>query len=79
MRSASVDDELLTALGIPPAQGRLFAKGETDLTGPPPAPGAPPLPLPPVVILSHELWQSAFGGRDSASGRRSRSTAWRAR
>jgi predicted permease len=62
-RSAGVDDGLLTALGIPPEQGRLFAKGETDLTGPPPAPGAPPVPLPPVVILSHELWQSAFGSR----------------
>ena len=52
-----------TALGIQPAQGRLFAKGETDLTGPPPSPGSPPIPLPPVVILSHELWQAAFGGR----------------
>ena len=62
-RSAAVDDGLLTALGVAPAQGRLFAKGETDLTGPPPAPGSPPIPLPPVVILSHELWQSAFGGR----------------
>ena len=62
-RSAAVDDGLLTALGVQPAQGRLFSKGETDLTGPPPTPGAPPIPLPPIVILSHELWQSAFGGR----------------
>jgi putative ABC transport system permease protein len=62
-RSASVDDGLLTALGVQPAQGRLFSKGEADITGPPPAPGAPPVPLPPVVILSHELWQTAFGGR----------------
>ena len=45
-------------------QGRLFRKGETDLTGPPPAPGSPPMPLPPFVILSHELWQTAFGGQN---------------
>src|SRR5688500_3240938 len=63
VRSASVNDDLLTALGVPPAMGRLFRKGEADLTGPPPKPGAPPVPLPPIVILSHELWQTAFGGR----------------
>jgi putative ABC transport system permease protein len=63
VRSAGVDDGLLTALGVPPAYGRLFAKGEADLTGPPPAPGSPPIPLPSIVILSHELWQTAFGGR----------------
>ena len=64
VRSASVDDGLLTALAIQPEQGRLFRKGEADLTGPPPTPGAPPLPLPPFVILSHELWQTAFGGQN---------------
>jgi predicted permease len=64
VRSASVDDGLLTALGVQPARGRLFTKGEADLTGPPPNPGAPPVPLPPIVILSHELWQTAFGGQD---------------
>lgn len=37
VRSASVDDQLMAALGVPPLQGRLFGKGETDLTGPPPA------------------------------------------
>jgi predicted permease len=63
-RSASVDDGLLTALGVQPAAGRLFHKGEADLSGPPPKPGAPPIPLPAIVILSHELWQTAFGGRD---------------
>ncbi len=63
VRSASVDEHLLSALGIQAAQGRVFAKGETEVTGPPPAPGQPaPLPAR-VVILSHELWQSAFGGR----------------
>ncbi len=63
VRSASVDDQLMTALGVHPAQGRLFAKGETDLTGPPPQPGAPPQQLPAVLLLSHELWQRAFGGQ----------------
>ena len=64
VRSAAVDDSLLTALGVQPALGRLFAKGEADLTGPPPTPGSPPVPLPSIVILSHELWQTAFGGQN---------------
>jgi putative ABC transport system permease protein len=63
VRSASVTDDLLRALGVRVSEGRLFAKGETDVSGPPPAPGQPaPLPAR-VVILSHELWRSAFGGR----------------
>jgi putative ABC transport system permease protein len=63
VRSASVTDDLLPALGVQASQGRLFARGETDVTGPPPAPGQP-APLPALVaILSHELWRSAFGGR----------------
>jgi predicted permease len=63
VRSASVTDDLLRVLGVQPAQGRLFAKGETDVTSQPGPPGSPP-PLPPLIaILSHELWQSAFGGR----------------
>ncbi len=64
VRSASVNDDLVTALGIQPLTGRLFRKGEADLTGPPPTPGSPPVPLPPFVILSHELWQTAFGGQN---------------
>jgi predicted permease len=63
VRSASVTDDLLRALGVQPFDGRLFAKGETDAVGPPPAPGAPPPQPPRVAILSHELWQSAFGGQ----------------
>jgi predicted permease len=67
VRSANVDEHLLKALGVKPAQGRLFGKGETDVTGPPPTPGAPPAgppPAPPALaILSSELWQTAFGGR----------------
>jgi predicted permease len=63
VRSASVDEHLLNALGLPAAQGRLFAHGETDVSGPPLLPGQPPPLPPPLAILSHELWQAAFGGR----------------
>jgi putative ABC transport system permease protein len=63
VRSASVNDDLLRALAVPPAAGRLFGKGETDVSGPPPAPGQPPLIPPQIAILSHDLWQSAFGGQ----------------
>jgi predicted permease len=56
VRSVNVDEHLLEALGLRPAQGRLFARGETDRTD-------PEAPLPPVAILSHELWQTAFGGK----------------
>ena len=63
VRTANVDEHLLDALGIQAAHGRLFAKGETDVSGPPPAPGQPAPPLPRIVILSHELWQTAFDGR----------------
>ena len=51
VRGAAVSDDLLTTLGVTPAQGRLFAPGETNANGPS------------LVILSHELWQSALGGR----------------
>jgi predicted permease len=61
-RSAAVDEHLLNALGLPPHLGRLFAKGETDVSGPLPAPGQPAPVSPPIAILSYELWQSAFGG-----------------
>ncbi len=55
VRSISVDAELLKALGIQPEQGRLFREEETARwTG--------TLP-PPIAILSHELWRTAFGGR----------------
>jgi predicted permease len=56
VRNANVDEHLLEALGLQAAHGRLFARGETDRTD-------PDAPLPAVAILSHELWQSAFGGR----------------
>jgi predicted permease len=63
VRTALVDEHLLAALGVPAAQGRLFAKGETEVTGPPPVPGQPAPQPQAIVILSHELWQTAFGGR----------------
>src|SRR5215813_11608828 len=54
-RSISVDAHLLKALGIQPEQGRFFSDEETaHWTG--------TLP-PPIAILSHELWRTAFGGR----------------
>jgi putative ABC transport system permease protein len=62
VRVASVTDDLLTALGVRPLQGRLFSPGETDVAGPPPPPGqAGPQPAA-VMILSHHFWRSAFGG-----------------
>jgi predicted permease len=55
MRSISVDAHLLKALRIQPEQGRVFSDEETARwTG--------TLP-PPIAILSHELWRTAFGGR----------------
>ncbi|RPJ54401.1 MAG: hypothetical protein EHM23_29090, partial [Acidobacteria bacterium] len=55
VRSISVDAHLLKALSIQPEQGRFFSDEETSRwTG--------TLP-PPIAILSHELWRTAFGGR----------------
>src|SRR5438876_6052738 len=55
VRSISVDAHLLKALSIQPEQGRFFNDEETSRwTG--------TLP-PPIAILSHELWRTAFGGR----------------
>lgn len=55
VRSISVDAHLLKALDIQPEQGRFFSDEETARwTG--------TLP-PPIAILSHELWRTAFGGR----------------
>ena len=41
VRSAAVDEHLLATLGIPAAQGRLFASGETNSTIPAVAMGQP--------------------------------------
>jgi predicted permease len=55
VRSISVDAHLLKALSIQPEQGRFFGEEETARwTG--------TLP-PPIAILSHDLWRTAFGGR----------------
>ncbi len=66
VRSASVDDRLLGALEIQPLAGRLFSPGEADLIPPPNATG--PIPLPPICLVSYDLWQSAFGGRPGLLG-----------
>jgi putative ABC transport system permease protein len=60
VRAAFVDAQLLNALGVKAAEGRLFTTGETEVTQPW-FPGAEPPPAP-VAILSDELWQRAFGG-----------------
>lgn len=55
VRSISVDAQLLKVLGIPAEQGRLFNAEETARwTG---------TLAPPIAMLSHELWRTAFGGR----------------
>ncbi len=63
VRAAAVTDDVLRALQVAPAQGRLFNRGETDVTSQPGPPGTPPPAPPQVAILSHELWQAAFGGQ----------------
>ena len=62
-RAALVDEHLLDTLGLRAAEGRLFARGETDIAGPLRGPDGGALVPPAVAILSYELWQSAFGGR----------------
>jgi predicted permease len=69
LRAAFVDSRLLDVLGVPPEHGRVFTVSETDIPGPPPAPGQGPALYTPVAILSHELWQTAFGGRPVIGGK----------
>jgi predicted permease len=54
---AAVNAELLEALAVQPEHGRWFRRDETRANGPA------------VVILSHELWRSAFGARADVVGR----------
>ena len=62
VRSAIVDAHLLDTLGVQPAQGRLFTSDETGFVSAPALPGGIAVP-PPVAVISHELWQAAFGGQ----------------
>ena len=76
VRSAGVDEHLFRALGVQAAQGRLFAKGETNISGPPPAPGQP---APPNRRRHRDPLARVVAERRSAdarwSARSSRSTA----
>ncbi len=54
---ATVNAELLEALAVQPEHGRWFRRDETRANGPA------------LVILSHELWLSAFGARADTVGR----------
>jgi putative ABC transport system permease protein len=56
-RRATVNAELLEALSVPPARGRWFRRDETRDNGPA------------LVLLSDELWRSAFGSREDIVGR----------
>jgi predicted permease len=54
---ATVNAELFEALAVRPESGRWFRPEETRAGGPP------------LVILSHELWQADFGARADIVGR----------
>jgi putative ABC transport system permease protein len=56
VRAAMVDAHLFAALGFQPAQGRFFLQAETNMPD-----GA--FEPQPIAILSHELWQTALGGK----------------
>ena len=55
-RLATVNAELLEALAVAPERGRWFRREETRSGGPA------------VVILSNQLWESAFGAREDLIG-----------
>jgi len=57
MRGAEVTARFFPLFGVQPALGRTFMAEEQAPTGPP------------VVLLSHGLWQERFGGDRSAVGR----------
>jgi predicted permease len=54
---ATVNAELFEALAVQPERGRWFRREETRAGGPA------------LIMLSHDLWQSAFGARDDMVGR----------
>jgi len=53
---ATANAELFEALAVPPERGRWFRREETRAGGPA------------IVMLSHQLWQSAFAGREDLVG-----------
>jgi putative ABC transport system permease protein len=55
-RRASVNAELFETLAVPPERGRWFRREETRAGGPA------------VAILSRQLWESAFGARETLVG-----------
>jgi putative ABC transport system permease protein len=57
VNTAQVSGTLLSTLGVSPLRGRLIQPADD-------AEGAPP-----AIVLSHGLWQGAFGGEDRAVGR----------
>jgi putative ABC transport system permease protein len=61
VRAVFADRHLLDALEFRPAAGRLFTTTEAEVTAPW-YPGDEPPPAD-VAVLSHELWQTAFGGQ----------------
>jgi predicted permease len=56
VNAGQVDAALLATLGVAPQEGRWFTREETTANGPA------------VVMLSSELWHSAFGGRSGMVG-----------
>ena len=73
IRAAGVTPNFFRTLGAPVAFGRDFVDDDGTPQAPPlegAAPAAPPAPLPVVAILSHESWQSRFGGDREVIGRR---------
>ena len=64
VRTANVDDHLLTALGIQPAAGRLFRGSETVVVGPPPAPARRRCRCRHTPSCRTSCGRAAFGGRD---------------
>ena len=54
VRAVWVDEHLLRTLGVQVADGRLYGDGETAASGATP---------PPIVLISHELWRTSFGGQ----------------
>ncbi|MES2694968.1 MAG: ABC transporter permease, partial [Verrucomicrobiota bacterium] len=56
LQGLRVSPAFFTTLGVPPAKGRGFTADEDRPNGPT------------VVVLSHELWQTQFGGRPTIVG-----------